>query len=60
MMRDNCCKMISNLHIEYQPRREKTGFCIYENKDADQLHGNRESDQRLCFRFTDSTIPLLP
>ena len=27
----------------YEPRREKTGFfCICENKDADQLRGNRE------------------
>ena len=34
-------------------------FCICENKDADQLHGNREADQRLCFRYIDSTIPLL-
>ena len=33
--------------------------CIGENKDADQLRGNREADQRLCFRYTDSTIPLL-
>ena len=44
-----------------EPRREKTGFfCICENKDADQLRGNREADQRLCFRYTYSTIPLLP
>ena len=28
----------------------KPAFCIYENKGA---------DQRLCFRYTDSTIPLL-
>ena len=35
-------------------------FCICENKDADQLRGNREADQRLCFRYTDSIIPLLP
>ena len=35
-------------------------FCICENKDAGQLSGNREADQRLCFRYTDSTIPLLP
>ena len=27
----------------------KPGFCICENKDADQLRGNREADQRLCF-----------
>ena len=38
----------------------KPAFCIWENKDADQLRGNREADQRLCFRYTDSTIPLLP
>ena len=34
-------------------------FCICENKGADQLRGNREADQRLCFRYIDSTIPLL-
>ena len=28
----------------------KPVFCICENKDADQLRGNREADQRLCFR----------
>ena len=38
----------------------KPDFCICENKDADQLRGYREADQRLCFRYTDSTIPLLP
>ena len=37
----------------------KPAFCICENKGADQLRGNREADQRLCFRYTDSTIPLL-
>ena len=37
----------------------KPAFCICENKDADQLRGNREADQRLCFGYTDSTIPLL-
>ena len=29
----------------------KPAFCICENKDA---------DQRLCFRYTDSSIPQLP
>ena len=38
----------------------KPAFCICENKDADQLRGNREADQPLCFRYMDSTIPLLP
>ena len=37
----------------------KPKFCICKNKDADQLHGNREADQCLCFRYIDSTIPLL-
>ena len=27
----------------------KPTICICENKDADQLRGNREADQRLCF-----------
>ena len=38
----------------------KLVICICENKDADQLHGDREADQRLCFRYRDSTIPLPP
>ena len=33
----------------------KPTICMGENKDADQLRGN----QRLCFRYSDSTIPLL-
>ena len=37
----------------------KPTICICENKDADQLRGNREADQHLCFRYSDSTIPLL-
>ena len=34
----------------------KRAFCICENKDADKLRGNREADQRLCFRYTDTTL----
>ena len=30
------------------------------NKDADQIRGNREADQCLCFRDKDCTTPLLP
>ena len=43
----------------------KPAICICENKDADQLRGNREADrdreadQRLCFRYLNSTIPVL-
>ena len=38
----------------------KLAFCIWENKDADQLRGNREADQHLCFCYIGSTIPLVP
>ena len=38
----------------------KPAFCMCENKDADQLRGNREADQRPSFRYIASTIPLLP
>ena len=38
----------------------KPAFCICQNKDKDQLRGNREADQRLCFRYMASTVPLLP
>ena len=37
----------------------KPAFCICENKNADQLRGYREADQRLCLRYIDSTLPLL-
>ena len=37
----------------------KPDFRICENKDADQLRGNREADQLLCFRYTHSIIPPL-
>ena len=35
----------------------KQTICICENKDTDQLRSNCEADH--CFRYTDSTIPLL-
>ena len=38
----------------------KPAFRICENKDADQLRSNCAADQRLCFHYIDSTIPLLP
>ena len=37
----------------------KPTICIGENKGADQLRSNHEADQRLCFRYSDSTIPSL-
>ena len=37
----------------------KPTFCICENKDTDQLRDNPKADQGLCFRYMDSTIPVL-
>ena len=42
-----------------EPRHEKTNVLHMMNKDADQLRGSREADQRLCFRNIDSTIHFL-
>ena len=36
----------------------KPTIWICENKGADQIRSNCAADQRLCFRYTDSTIPL--
>ena len=38
----------------------KLAFNMCENKSADQLCSNCTADQRLCFRFVDSTSPRLP
>ena len=47
----------NTLHLSHFMR--KPIFCICENKDADQLCGNRKADKRVCFRYIDSPIPLL-
>ena len=49
----------ANTHLYMSRVMRKPDFCICENKDADQLRGSREADQHLCFRYTDSTIPLI-
>ena len=46
-------RFICGLHLSRVMR--KPTICICENKDA-----YREADQRLCFRYLDSTISLLP
>ena len=50
---------LSDQTVDLSRMVTKPDFCLCENKGADQLRGNREADQRLCFRYTDSTIPLL-
>ena len=37
----------------------KPTLCIGENKGADLHRSNCEADQRICFRYSDSTIPPL-
>ena len=54
-VRSLCDLLICNLSLVMR----KSAVCICENKDADQLRGNSEADQRLCSRYIDSTIPLL-
>ena len=46
----------STFKATYEPHREKTSFLHMEK----QLRGFCEADQRLCFPYIDSTIPLLP
>ena len=54
-------KSVSNIWDIHDMSRlmGKPTICIGENKDADQLCGNREAEQRLYFRYWDSTIPPL-
>ena len=50
-------KISRNLEMSHCIR--KPTKCLGEKKGADQLRGNGEADQRLCFRYKDSTIPLV-
>ena len=55
------CPVIYSMSIDYMSRVvRKAVFCICKNKDTDQLRGSHKADQLLCFRYIDSTIPLLP
>ena len=59
-MFNECLERLCDIFLyKFELCHEKTNVCICENKDADQLIGYREDDQRLCFPFIDSTIPLL-
>ena len=59
-MTKTCIGKIDHVYILNEPRYVKTGFLLMRKqrlRSASQLH--READQRLCFRFIDSTIPQL-
>ena len=51
--------MMSAFRIQKGRPMGKPTICIGDNKGADQLRSNCEVDQRLCFRYSDSTVPLL-
>ena len=51
--------LFNHLQRLNEPRHREPDFCLCENKGADQLPSNCEADQRLCFRYTDSTTTLL-
>ena len=58
MIKDLDVKAALSFYVSHIMR--KPAFCICENKGADQLCGNRTADQRLCFCYVSSLIPLLP
>ena len=47
------------IKLQMSRRMGKATICIGENEGADQLRSTCEADQRLCFRYADSTISLL-
>ena len=51
--------LVSLLRWYLSYRMGKPTISTGENKGADQLRSNCEADQHLCFRYKDSTIPLL-
>ena len=53
-------KDLGLIHYILSRIMRKPDFCICENKDADQLPGNHKADQHLCFRYSGSTITLIP
>ena len=52
---EKCCQK-SRVIIE--PHREKTRFLPMQKQRRKSAVSNCTADQRLCFRYTDSTIPL--
>ena len=51
--------LVNSRYVYISRIMRKPDIYICENKGADQLRGNHEADQRLCFRYTGSAILLL-
>ena len=45
--------------MTYVPHHEKT-YVLHMRKQRRRSAANRPADQRLCFRYIESTTPLLP
>ena len=58
-MNDCIAQVVSERHRYMSSVMIKPDFCLCENKGADQLCSNCETNQRLCYRYTDSTISLI-
>ena len=46
--------------LNYEPHHEKACFFAYAKTGTGQLGGNHAANLCLCFRYTDSSIPLQP
>ena len=56
----NVCFRLNDLRMKtYEPHHEKTGILPVRKQRRRSALSNCEADQRLCFRYSDSTIPLL-
>ena len=53
------CRSHIRSNINNEPPHEKTNNMHMRKQIADQLRSYREADQRLCFCYTVSRIPLL-
>ena len=51
--------LLNFVNFSHELNMRKPLICIGKNKGADQLCSNCEADRRLCFCYTDSTLPLL-
>ena len=52
-------KTVCTQTLNFSRTMRKLAFYICKNKGGDYLRSNCAADQRLCFRYIDSTIPLL-
>ena len=52
--------IVATLLIISEQRHKKSRLCLFKNKGTNQMCSKCTADQHLCFRYSDSTIPLRP